>query len=104
MMTYFRGTDRPAICSWAVVIGIVVNILCILAFLPAFGLPGAALAMTAGYVASSLVLGVAFKSATGQSFIHTWLPRRSDVATLMVVAQCLLRSRSQEEETSIPSE
>ena len=87
---YFMGTGRPAICSWAVAIGMVINVGALLTLLPRIGLPGAAWAMSLGYVGSSLVLAVAFTKASGLSVGEIWMIRRSDLVTL---GETLLRAR-----------
>lgn len=83
LVPYFMGTDRPAVCSWAVGIGTVVNVACVFLLLPLVGLSGAAWAMTVGNLASSLILVVAFHRVTGSGFAETWLPGRADVALLV---------------------
>jgi len=90
LMPYFTGTDRPAVCSWAVGAGMLANIIGILVLLPVMGLPGAAWAMTFGFVVSSVVLIVAFRRASGLSLARTWLPRRRDVETIVTLARQVL--------------
>ena len=82
-MPYFMGTDRPAVCSWSVGIGTLINVAVLLALLPSIGLRGAALAMTLGYVTSGLILMVAFHRVSGWSLLETWAPRRADVVLLL---------------------
>jgi len=82
LMSYFMGTNRPAVCSWAVGIGMAVNLASIFVLLPLLGLEGAAWAMTLGYVASSLILFVTFQRATGLPPSSTWIPRSDDMRLL----------------------
>jgi O-antigen/teichoic acid export membrane protein len=82
LMPYFMGTDRPAICSWAVGTGLLVNLVALLVLIPALGLAGAAWAMTLGYLSSSLILALAFRRVSGQPPLDTWLPRRGDFTFL----------------------
>jgi len=82
LLPYFMGTDRPGVSSVAVGFGIVVNFIGILVLLPRLGLVGAAWAMTLGYVASSLVLLVAFGRASGLGLREAWAPRAGDAAAL----------------------
>ena len=95
LMPYFMGIDRPAVCSWAVGLATVVNLGVLLVLLPVVGLPGAAWAMTAGYVVSTLVLAITFRRASGLGFRETWLPRREDASFLLgVVRDSMRRSRA----------
>ena len=95
LMPYFMGVDRPAVCSWAVGLATVVNLGVLLLLLPVMGLPGAAWAMTTGYVVSTLVLAVAFRRASGMGFTETWLPRRGDASFLLdLVRSSMRRSRA----------
>ena len=90
LMPYFTGTDRPAVCSWAVGAGMAANIAAILFLLPIMGLSGAAWAMTIGFVVSSLILAVAFRRASGLSYVQTWMPRRHDIVTIVELARSVL--------------
>lgn len=83
LMPYFMGVDRPSVCSWAVGLATVVNLGVLLLLLPVMGLPGAAWAMTTGYVVSTLVLAIAFRRASGIGLTETWLPRREDAVFLL---------------------
>jgi O-antigen/teichoic acid export membrane protein len=79
LVPFFMGTDRPGICSWAVGSSIVVNITALLVLLPVMGLAGAALAMTLGFLTSSVILVAAFRRVTGMSLSEAWRPRMDDV-------------------------
>ncbi|MCD4689926.1 polysaccharide biosynthesis C-terminal domain-containing protein [bacterium] len=85
LMSYFTGTNRPSVCSWAIGAGMAANIGAIFVLLPLIGLEGAAWAMTIGFVVSSAVLVVAFRRVTGLSLAATWAPRRADIEVLMEV-------------------
>ncbi len=87
LMPYFMGVDRPAVCSWAVGLATAVNLGVLLVLLPVMGLPGAAWAMTTGYVVSTLVLAIAFRRASGMGFGETWLPRREDASFLLDIVR-----------------
>lgn len=79
-MAYFRGINRPGVCSLVIWVGIVVNGVGLLVLYPEIGLAGAAWAMTLGFAARSLVLVIAFTRTSGLSLRATWLPRRADAA------------------------
>ncbi len=87
LVAYFMGVNRPAVCSWAVVAAVLTNFVALLILLPAIGLPGAAWAMTIGYVARTIVLVVSFRVTTRAGFLETWLPRRADIALLRSLAR-----------------
>jgi O-antigen/teichoic acid export membrane protein len=91
LMPYFMGINRPAVCSWAVGLATTVNLGALLILLPTRGLPGAAWAMTGGYVVSTLILAVAFRRASGMGFAETWWPRREDVSFLLNLVKDSMR-------------
>jgi O-antigen/teichoic acid export membrane protein len=86
LMAYFMGTNRPAVCSWSIGLGVLVNVVGIVALLPPLGLSGAAWAMTAGYAMSGLVLVASFRRVTGTRLADLWKPRRGD---LVAVAEAI---------------
>jgi O-antigen/teichoic acid export membrane protein len=85
LMSYFMGTDRPGVCSWAIGLGMGVNVAALLVLLPLYGLAGAAWAMTLGYFTSSAILAVSFRAMSGMTVMQTWLPRAEDRAVLRQV-------------------
>jgi O-antigen/teichoic acid export membrane protein len=87
LVAYFMGINRPAVCSWAVVSAVVSNFIALVLLLPAIGLPGAAWAMTIGYLARTTVLVLTFRATTGNGFRKTWALRRSDFALLVELAR-----------------
>lgn len=91
LTTYFVGTGRPAICSWAVGVGTVVNVAGILLFLPVVGLRGAAWAMTLGYLVSGAVFALAFRRASGLGLREAWAIRREDLAALADISRSFLQ-------------
>ena len=82
LMVYFRGRNRPEICSWVVWIGLSANLVMLVLLYPTLGLHAAAWAMSIGFVVRSLVLAVAFSRVSGNSFRMTWLPRAADLSLL----------------------
>jgi O-antigen/teichoic acid export membrane protein len=87
LAAYFMGINRPAICSWAVVSAVLANFGALMILLPAIGLPGAAWAMSIGYLIRSIVLVLSFRAVTRKGFRETWLPRRADIALLRDLAR-----------------
>ena len=78
--TYFRGTNRPGVASWAMWVGLCANVgLLFLAF-PEAGITGAAWALTAGMLARGLFLTYMFRRATGLPYSAVFLLRPNDVA------------------------
>lgn len=94
LMSYFMGTDRPAVCSWAVGLGVLVNFATLIVLFPLLGLPGAAVAMTAGYVTSSLILILSFGRATRRPVSEVWRPRREDLRMLWELGRGLFHRRT----------
>lgn len=78
LMSFFRGNNRPEICSYAVWSGLLVNALGILTLYPVMGLLGAAVAVSLGYATRVLFLTVAFCRANKLSALDLMLPKRSD--------------------------
>ena len=98
---YLIGTNRPGIASVSVAIGVIVNIVTLLALMPLIGLAGAAIAMTNSYFISSAILVIAFRRATGMGLRQMWLFRRSDWSML---AQAWRSTRSKLSRPSQPVE
>lgn len=82
LMTYFQGIDRPGICSWAVCLGLCVNVGALFWLFPFMGVQGAAWALTIGMVCQCLFLTVVFSRLTGMSWRAVWLPRSGDATYL----------------------
>ncbi len=77
-IAWFAGSGRPGLCSSALWLSLVVNIVASLALYPTFGLRSVAWAITAGLFARGVFLAVVFNRATGVSLRSLWLPCRSD--------------------------
>ncbi len=86
---FLVGTDRPGAASLSVVIGMAINLLALYLLMPRMGLPGAAWAMTLGYVAGSVMLMASFARNSDVSFWQTWHFRRSDWAVMGRMIQSL---------------
>ncbi len=78
-MTYFRGVNRPEVCSRAVWVGLLSNSLGLFALYPLIGLDAAAWGISLGFVARSIYLAVVFKRLSSQSYSETWSVRRADI-------------------------
>ena len=91
-MTYFKGVNRPEICSWAVCLGIGVNLGALLLLYPKLGVEAAAYAMTIGMLGRCLLLAIAFSKRTRMAYLAVWLPRRSDVRFLWAAGRSALGS------------
>ena len=79
---YFRGINRPDICSWAVGLGLGLNILLVPLLYPEIGLEAAAWGMTIGLFGRSTFLSVAYYRMTRTSPCLSWLPQRGDLSRL----------------------
>ncbi len=78
LIPYFNGTNRPGISSLAVAAGVTTNLVLLLLLLPRMGLPGAALAVSMGYLVSSALLVISFFRLSGMSLAKTWIPGQLD--------------------------
>ena len=79
--TYFKGIDRPGICSWAVSLGLAVHLIAIPVLYPALGVSAAAWGLTLGMICRLVVLAAAFARATRMRWFSIWLPRLGDAAS-----------------------
>jgi O-antigen/teichoic acid export membrane protein len=78
LVPYLANTNHPGQASLAVAIGLVVNLALLWLLMPIMGLMGAAVAMSASYVASSIVIVVCFNRLSGMGIRNIWRFRRSD--------------------------
>ena len=76
---YFRGINRPDVCSWSVGVGLFVNASLTVVLFPVMGVTSAAVGMTLGLVARALVLVVNFCRITQRSPLYCWFPKRGDL-------------------------
>ncbi len=79
--TYFKSIDRPGICSWAVSLGLAVNLIAIPALYPVVGVSAAAWGLTLGMICRLVFLAAAFARATRMRWFSIWLPRPSDAVS-----------------------
>ena len=92
-VAYFRGTNRPQICSWAMWLGLSANIILFFALYSKLGIEGAAWAMTGGLVFRSLYLTVMFRKATRLPLTSTLLLVPRDVAYLWASGRALISGK-----------
>ncbi len=85
LMSYFRGTDRAAVCSWAIWLGLIVNAAVLLGLYPRLGAAAGAWGMTAGFTVRSAYLALTYRRIAGCTFADTWCPQRADLS--WVIAQ-----------------
>ena len=79
---YFKGVDRPGVCSWASWCGLCANAAFCWALHPSLGMESAAWGLTIGLTVRALLLSVAFHRHTGLSLRSVWVPQRGDFAYL----------------------
>ncbi|HDL64964.1 MAG TPA: hypothetical protein ENH12_06200, partial [Proteobacteria bacterium] len=79
IVPYLIGTDHPGIASISVGVGMLVNLGMLLLLLPLIGLSGAAVAVTAGYLAGAVVILFWFSRLSGLGVGEIMIPRRSDI-------------------------
>lgn len=80
LTTYFKGGNRPGLCSWASWSGLGVNMALCLALHPLLGAQSAAWGLCAGMAVYALFLSVAFHRHTRLSLRSVWMPKRGDFA------------------------
>ena len=79
--TYFKGIDRPGICSWAVSLGLAANLVAIPVLYPVVGVSAAAWGLTLGMTCRLVLLAAAFTRVTRMRWLAIWLPRLSDAVS-----------------------
>ncbi len=79
--TYFKGIDRPGICSWAVSLGLAANLIAILVLYPVVGVSAAAWGLALGMICRLVLLATAFARATRMRWLSIWLPRPGDAVS-----------------------
>lgn len=90
---WFRGTNRPQVFSLAVWAGLAANAGLFFAFYPAWGLQGAAWALTGGLALRAAILWRAFHRATGLPATASLLLRRADLSRLRAATENLWPGR-----------
>ncbi len=82
LMGYFRGINRPGVCSLVIWVGFIANALALVILYPLLGLPAAAWAMTIGLACRSLVLFGAYRRISGRFVLQTMRFQRGDFAAI----------------------
>ena len=90
LMTYFKAVNRPDICSWAVCLGLCVDLGALLLLYARLGLAAAAWAMMIGMFCRCLFLAVMFRRRSRMAWLPIWSPRRGDARFLWEAARSLL--------------
>jgi len=85
IVPYLIGTDHPGIASISVGVGMLVNLGMLLLLLPLIGLSGAAVAVSAGYLAGAVVLLFWFARLSGLGIGEIIVPRWSDIAYVIAL-------------------
>ena len=83
--SFLLGMNRPGVSSFALAVGLLVNVVVLFVLVPRIALPGAAIAMVAGWLASSVVLTLAFKKYGGMDLREIWRFRKSDFTELLAL-------------------
>ena len=87
IMAYFRGINRPSVCSWVVWAGLVGNFTTVALLYPNAGVAAAAWGMTVGRLCRTVVLVLAFRRAGHIGPISVWLPQRGDARKVLDLAR-----------------
>lgn len=94
LTAYFRGVGRPEICSWAVALGLCLNLVVLPALYPTIGVEAAAWAMSAGLFGRSALLSIVYVRMTRTSLHLSWVPQRGDIQRVSVLVLTEIRRRS----------
>ena len=78
LMAYFRGINRPRVCSWVVWSGLSANLTTVALLYPRLGVVAAAWGMTVGGIVRSAVLSTVYWKTTHMTLASIWLPQGSD--------------------------
>ena len=81
--SYFIGLDRPGVVSLSTGVELAGNVVFLPLLYRRFGAAGAAAATSLACALASLVLVVAFHTASGLGVGKTWWPRRTELARLL---------------------
>ena len=92
LTAYFRGINRPDICSWAVGFGLVLNLAIIPLLYPKIGVEAAAWALTVGLFGRSTFLSVAYHRMTRTSPLSSWLPQHGDISRFLRLTRSAISS------------
>ena len=85
--TYFRGTNRPDLCSWAVACGLALTVSIVVLFYRQLGVTASAWGMTVGLFGRSALLSVFFYRMTKIRPTLGWLPQRGDMSRFRALAR-----------------
>jgi len=78
LLSYFRATNRPGLCSFAIWTGMIANSLALIFLYPRIGLPSAAWAMLIGFTGRTLALLVSYQLITGKQVADLLRFRQDD--------------------------
>ena len=81
-MSYFRGINRPELCSWASFLGMSANVVAFFALYPAVGIKAAAWGMTTGLFVRSAFLLMGYLRISRMGLLSTCLLKPGDIAYL----------------------
>ena len=87
LTAYFRSVNQPGICSWAVGLGIAINVVFVPLLYPVVGHDAAAWSMTMGLVLRSSLLYFAYFRTKAMSAGSVWIPQRGDLRLLRDLAR-----------------
>ena len=85
--TYFRGTNRPDMCSWSVGCGFGMTVAIVVLFYRELGVTASAWGMTVGLFGRSALLSVFFYRMTNTRAALGWLPQRGDLSRFRTLAR-----------------
>jgi O-antigen/teichoic acid export membrane protein len=91
LAAYVFSRGRPIINAWISLVILVIDIPMTSALIALFGVSGAAVGTSAGYILTLALTSIAYKRLSGGSILEALLPRRSDVGIYVDGVRSLLR-------------
>ena len=93
-MAFFRGINRPGVCSWAMWLGLCANVVSFFVLHPTLGLEGMAWAVAIGLICRSVYLVWMFRRTSGVVLSAVLLPRRGDISYMREAGRSIVSRMS----------
>lgn len=90
-ITYFRGTNRPGVCSWAIWLGLTANVVTLIVLYPLLGVSAAAWGLTAGLIVRSTFVTMVYWKVVGLAWSSIFAPQKEDVRLLIASGRLMFK-------------
>ena len=87
IMAYFRGTNRPRVCSWSVCVGFVGNLATLALLYSRLGVFAAAYGFVVGRLLRTVVVSIAFVRVSHCKPTSIWFPQQGDCVRIRDLGQ-----------------